>query len=88
MHQKPTDELVCVERYLFPTAAVTVIAPPKGDRITFQSENVVIGDGDSVGIASQILHNAGGILKWGFAVDNPLLVVAYLQESLVYLGKV
>lgn len=88
MHQKPSDELVGAEGHLFTTAAVTVIAPLEGDRITLHFKDAVVGDGDSVGIASQILHDTGSISKRWLAVNHPFLLVAYLQEILVYLGKV
>jgi hypothetical protein len=42
----------------------------------------VIADGDSVSISAQVLKNTFGAIEGRFAIDDPLLMIELVSESL------
>ena len=41
-------------------AAVGIISPAKGDAVVFEGHEAMVGDGDAMGVASQVAENMVG----------------------------
>jgi len=57
MQQKTADELVCFQGHETLLVAVPIISPPEADLCTLQPQNTVIGDGDAVSVAAEIVKD-------------------------------
>lgn len=80
MAEKAADKLVRREPHNLLLVSIPVVLPLKGDKATINIEDTVVGDGDTVGISAQILHNTGSIPEGWLAVDHPFLAVAGIQK--------
>jgi hypothetical protein len=49
-------------------------------------EDAVIADGDPVGISAEVLKDTFNPIEGGLAIDDPLLMVELLPESLKVFG--
>lgn len=56
VHQEAADEFLCGKCHHFPTAAVPVVPPFERNLSALQTQNAVVGNGDPVGIAPEVLH--------------------------------
>lgn len=54
VQQETTDELMHIERHQLSDAACSVILPSKGDAIAVHADEAGIGNGDAVGVATEI----------------------------------
>jgi hypothetical protein len=81
MKEKPSDELVSLERHGLLSVIVCIIPPEEGNIAVLKGKDAVIADGDPVGISAQIFKNSLGASEGRFAIDNPLFVVEMPPEG-------
>src|ERR1700722_9430047 len=60
VQQETAQELDRIERHEFPTGAVSIVFPFKAHPSALERTETVVGDGDAMGIAGQILQHAAG----------------------------
>ena len=61
-------------------AAVGIIAPAKGDAIVFEGHETMVGDGDAMGIAGQVVENMFRAAEGWLGVDHPVLLTELPEE--------
>ena len=83
MEHKSTQELFGGDRHLALLAAVSVVLPAEGDLAVGHGQESVIGDGDPVSVACQVVEHVFRSAEGAFGVDHPLLTKERSQE----LGK-
>ena len=72
VEQEASDELHARDRHgsFLPSGA---ILPPEFDLSVMDGDDALVGDGDAVGVAGQILQDLGRATKGWLGVDHPLL---------------
>jgi len=53
----------------------------KGDLVTGQRPEAMVGEGDAMGIGTQIVEDIVRASEWGLAVDDPVLAEQGAQEA-------
>jgi hypothetical protein len=71
--QESAQELICGERHDLLLATVRIVFPAKRDLIVLERNQSMIGDGDAVRIASEIVQNMLGTAEGGLGIDDPVL---------------
>jgi len=61
---------------------IRVVFPVKADAAVFQSAKAVVGDGDAMSVASQILEHAPGSTEGRLDVNHPFEVSGGFTQSL------
>ena len=72
MEQETADELDRIEGHGLGAGVIRVIFPVEADAAIFQGSKPVVGDGDAMSIAGQILEHAAGSAEGRLDVDHPL----------------
>src|SRR6476659_2182025 len=72
MDQEAADELATIQRHRLLAVAVPVILPAEADLAVVHGQQPVVGDGDTVGVASDIVEDLGWPGKRPLRVDHPL----------------
>jgi hypothetical protein len=80
-HQTP-QELHGVKRQGAQAVAALVSLVAEGHLAMLQGHEPVVGDGDAVGIAGQVLQDVSWVLHGLFGVDHPLRVAQGDEEPL------
>ena len=62
------------------------VAPAKGNLSVHQCEQAMVGDGDAVGIAAEILQDVIGSAEGWFGVDDPIFAEERTQPGSEELG--
>ena len=65
---------------------VSGVAPTKGDLSVVESNQSVVGDGDAMGIAAEILQHVIGSAEGWFGVDDPIFAEERTQPGCEELG--
>ena len=73
MLQEAPQELIGAERHHAPLAAVGVIFPAEAHLVVREVDDAVIGDGDAMGVAAQILEHIHWPTERWFRVHHPVL---------------
>lgn len=81
MEEEAAEELDGFERQNLFDTAVAVILPTEADTAVFELEQGMIGDGDLVGVASEIVEDLGGATEGTFGIDNPSLLGGGAQPA-------
>ncbi len=74
MEAEAAEELDGFERQDLFDTAVAVILPAEADAVVFDFEQAMIGDGDAVGVAAEIVDDLGGAAEGALGVDDPALI--------------
>src|SRR5881394_2127178 len=82
MQQEASHELHRIQRHSFGPVVVSVVFPFKADAAVFESAKAVVGDGHTVGIASQILENPLRSAKGRLDVNHPFDLGCVLTQGL------
>ena len=82
VQQQTPQELHGVQRQGAQAVATLVILVAEGHLAMLQGHEPVVGDGDAVGIAGQVLEHMLGVLDGLLGVDDPLLVAQGGEEPL------
>src|SRR6266853_4854003 len=73
VEQEAPDEFPGIEGHGFLAAVVLAVPVEKSHAVVFDRQDSVIGDGDAVGIAAQILQYGFRRREGSFGIDDPLL---------------
>src|SRR5579863_9498690 len=68
------------------SAAMGIVLPTKADRFVRHPEQTVVGDGDPMRVASEIVENMLGSAERGLGVDHPILSEQGSQEGCKVVG--
>ena len=71
--QEAAQELICGDRHDLLLAAVRIVFPAKGDSIILERHQSMVGDGDAVSIAGEIVQNMLGTAEGWLGIDDPVL---------------
>jgi len=72
--QEAAQELICGDRHDFLLAAVRIVFPAKRDSIILERHQSMVGDGDAVRIAGEIVQNMLGTAEGWLGIDDPVLL--------------
>ena len=72
MQEEAAQEVIEGEGHQFRLIVVRRIAPTKGDLAVGQRYQSMVGDGDAVGVAAEILEHILGAAEGWFRVDHPV----------------
>jgi len=72
-HESPY-KLSCRHRHGF-LSVITVVTPRECDFAIFQSQDTMIGDGDAVGVASQIRNDLFGVFERRLTISDPIFLI-------------
>ena len=75
VHEEAAEKLVGVERQRLDLAAVAIVLPPKRDGVGGDVDEPVIGDGDAVGVAREVVEDVGRAAKGRLRIDDPGLPI-------------
>jgi hypothetical protein len=73
MEKEAPQELLGREGHLSLLIMVRIILPAEGDLIMLEGHKAVVGDGNAMGIASQITQHMMGTAEGGLGIDDPVL---------------
>ncbi len=79
--QESSQKLICGNRHDLLLTAPCVVFPAKRDSIILESNEPVVGDGDAMGIARQIVQNMFRTSEGRLGVDNPVLMEKLSQKA-------
>src|SRR5713101_7246857 len=86
MQQETSQELVSRQRHYFVSLLVFVVLVGKADLSILQLFQPVVGDGDTMRVAAEIIQHAIGTAEWRFRVDYPFTVMERRQIAGEALG--
>src|SRR6266853_1822624 len=72
MNEEAADELATIQRHRLLAVAVSVILPAEPDLAVIHGQQPVVGDGDTVSVASDIVEDLGWPGERPLRVDHPL----------------
>ena len=78
--EEAADELVGVESHASGAVVAVAVAPPEGHLPVLECQQAVIGDGDAVRIAAEVIEDLSGSPKGRFGVDDPFMFAVCVQE--------
>ena len=81
MQQEAAQKFGCVERHHSLVISVGIIFPAEGDLIVGEGNEAMVGDGDAMGVASEIAEEMMRTAEGGFGIDDPWLTEQGAQES-------
>ena len=53
-------------------AAVGIVSPAEGNAIVFEGHETMVGDGDAMSVAGQVVENVFGAAEGWLGVDHPV----------------
>ena len=72
VHQEASDELLPGQTHCLGGVAVPVVGVSEDHLPVVDLQNTSVADGNPVGVARQVAHHAGSVIKTMFAVHHPL----------------
>ena len=82
MQQETAEELGTGESHGALLVVIRIILPAEPDLGIGDGENPMVGDGDAMGIASQVLQNVVRTAKGRLGIHDPILLKQGTQESI------
>ena len=79
--KKSAQELICGNGHNLVLAAVGIVSPAEGDAIVLEGHEAMVGDGDAMGVAGQVVENVFGAAEGWLGVDDPVLLAELPEES-------
>ena len=73
MQQEAPQKLLRGEPHHSPLAAVSIVLPKEGDFSVGKVDDAVIGDGNAVSVACQVLENMLWATEWWFGINDPVV---------------
>src|SRR5271170_2229015 len=80
VQQEAAQELMSGNGHNLLLAAVGIVAPAKRDAIVLKGYKAMVGNGDAMGIACQVVENMFGTAERWLGVDHPVLPRELLEE--------
>ena len=71
MEQEPADELIGGERHGGDTISVSLVLPAEANFVIVDGDQTVVGDGDPMGVAPDVLEDLLWAAKGSLRVDDP-----------------
>ena len=84
--QESSQKLICGNRHDLLFTAPCVVFPAKRDSIILESHQSMVGDGDAVRIAGEIVQNMFGTSEGWLDVDHPVFAEEESQERVESAG--
>ncbi len=81
VEEEAADELRRLQLHHLDAIAVGVVLPAEAEAAVVEAENTLVGEGDAVGIAAQVLEDLFGAGEGAFGVYDPV-ILAELAEPL------
>ena len=81
MEHEAAQEFFGGERHLPLLAAVSIVLPQEGDLALGNGDETVIGDGDTMGIAGQVVKHMLRPSEGAFGVNHPILTKERPEEG-------
>jgi hypothetical protein len=78
--QESAQELIGGNGHDLLLAAVSIVSPAEADAIVLEGHETMVGDGDAVGVAGQVVENMFGATEGWLGVDHPVLLVEFGEE--------
>jgi hypothetical protein len=87
--EEASQELVCRDSHDLLLATASVVLPEEGHALFLKRQETMVGDGDAVSVAGQVVENVFGSTEGWLGIDDPLLGEKLAQELLeaLRLGK-
>ena len=82
VEQEASQELDRIERHEFRAGAMRVVFPVEADATVFERTQTMVGDGDAVRVAGQILQHAARSAEGRFDVNHPIDISGLIAQSL------
>ena len=82
VEEEAACEFVGVELHRAVLTGMGVIFPGEGDRLLIDGEEAVVGNGDAVGISSEILEGLRGPAERRLGVNGPVMASGLAQETI------
>jgi len=82
VHQEPPHELLAIQPLGLQSGMIPVILIAERDPVILHRQQTPITDGDSVSVASQIIHYALGLVQAVSGVDHPLLLHQAVEHTI------
>ena len=82
VEQEPPQELLGGHCHQPLLALVRIVFPAEGDLAVGKVHDPVVGDGDAMRVAGQIVEDMFGSSEWPFGVDHPVVAKQRPQESM------
>jgi hypothetical protein len=73
VNEEASQELIRGNGHDLLLAAVSIIPPAERDAIVFEGHEAMVGDGDAVGIAGQVVENMFGAAEGRLGINDPVL---------------
>lgn len=81
MQKEAAQELIGCHSHQFLLAAVGVILPAERHVAIGEVDKPVIGDGDTMGVAGQVMKNVLRTAEWRFGIHDPILTEKRTKEG-------
>lgn len=81
MEKKAADELQRLEDHGGLLVSLSVVFPAKGDTAVVEREQPLVGDGDPVGVAGEVLEHLLGAAEGRLGVDHPVFGVEVFSPA-------
>jgi len=78
--QETAQELISRDGHDLLLAAVGIISPAEGHAIIFKRHETMVGDGNAMGVAGQVVENMFGTSEGWLGVDHPVFAEEESQE--------
>ena len=78
--EEASQELIRGNGHDLLLAAVGIVSPAERDAIVLEGHETMVGDGDAVGIAGQVVENMFGATEGWLGVDHPVLPAEFGEE--------
>jgi hypothetical protein len=78
--QISAQELIGGNGHDFVLAAVGIVLPTEGDALVFEIHQAMVGDGDAMGVAGEIVENMVGTAEGRLGIDDPVLLAELPEE--------
>jgi len=84
--EEATQKLIAQQRHHFLPIVVGRVTPAKGNLAVRQCDQAMVGDGDAMSIAAEILQDVLGSAEGWFGVDDPVFAEERTQPGGEELG--
>ena len=82
MKQKAAQESLCRQRQLFLHVSMRTVSPCEGNFSVLERNQAMVGNGHSMGVASEIFENLFRPAEWAFAVNHPIVAIEVMNEGM------
>ncbi len=80
VQQETAQELMGGDGHDLLPAAVGVVSPAEGDAIVFEGHETMVGDGDAMSVAGQVVENMCGAAEGRLGINDPVLLAELPEE--------